>query len=98
MKIIKETESTKDYNGKTRINNYYYLVDDKNKLALPYGNDKTFDKLLDIELGNYDYLFNEKFLFTWSKRGMNVVLSPYFAKNPDAWIREIKIDDILKDD
>jgi len=34
MKIIKETESTKDYNGKTRINNYYYLVDDKNKFSM----------------------------------------------------------------
>ena len=97
MRIIKETQSQTS-GGKTRTSNYYYLVDAKNKLPLPYGNDDTFEKMLNIELGNYDYLFNEKFIFTWSKRGMNIVLSPYFAKNPTAWIREIKIDDILKDD
>lgn len=96
MKIIKET-TTSVQNGKTYTNNYYYLVDDKNKFSLPYGYGDTYDQLLDIELGSYDYLFNEKFLFTWSRRCKNIELSPYFAKNALAFVRDIKIDEIFKD-
>lgn len=96
MKIIKETTTSKQ-NGKTYTNNYYYLVDDKNKFSLPHGHGDTYDQLLNIELGSYDFIFNEMFLFTWSRRGRYIELSPYFAKNSLAFIRDIKIDEIFKD-
>ena len=98
MKIIKETKQSKNYNNKMVTYNYYYLVDEKNKLALPSGNDEIFESMIDMELGSYDFIFNEKFIFTWSRRSMEIELSPIFAHNPTAWIRDIKIDEILKDE
>jgi hypothetical protein len=77
--------------------NLYYLCDEKNEIQV-FGSEKALNMLAGFELGSYDYLFNEEMLFEWGKRSTRLSLSDRLEDNPMAWVREIKINDLLADD
>ena len=79
-----------------KINNWY-LCDDKNQINI-IDYDGTLELLEGYELSSYDYLFNEEMLFQWKKRSTTIQLSERLKANPKAWVREIKIKELLSDD
>jgi hypothetical protein len=83
----------KSKNGK---NSTWFLCDEKNELKIS-GNQELLKKLENFELGSYDFLFNEEMLVQWKLRKSNVEFTNRFLESPEAWVRHIKINDILKD-
>ena len=43
-------------------------------------------------------IFNEEMLFQWKKRSTTIQLSERLKANPKAWVREIKIKELLSDE
>ena len=75
----------------------WYLCDVNNQLTI-HGNSNILKLLEGYELGTYDYLFNKEMLFQWKRRSTTIELSDRLSANPKAWIREIKIKNLLSDD
>ena len=74
----------------------FYLCDEKNELYI--GHNPIYKKLEGIELGSYEFLFNEAMLFTWTRRTMEVKPTSELLNNSQAWVRDIKIDNLFNDD
>lgn len=92
---IKKIEQT--YNNG---NSYYewFLCDEKNQISIERSYEEALKMLEGFDLGSYEYLFNEEMLFKWKRRGTTIELADRLLKNPKAWVREIKIKDLLSDD
>jgi len=81
---------------KTNKNHRWVLCDEKNELSI-VGNEDLLKKLENLELGSYDFLFNEEMLVQWKLRSTKLEFTNRFLESPQAWIRDIKINNILKD-
>jgi len=81
---------------KTDKTHKWVLCDEKNELRI-IGNETLLKKLENLELGSYDFLFNEEMLVQWRLRSTKLEFTDRFLESPEAWVRHIKINDILKD-
>lgn len=99
MKIISEKKLSNT--GKVMDKRFFLYEESKStKLELPNYPSSVIDayELLEgYELGTYEKLFEEECLFQWAKRGMSIEPTRLLLNNPRGWLRDIKIDEILKD-
>ena len=75
----------------------FYLTDDRNELSLWMTHDDIYEKLEGLDIGSYEHILYEEQLFQWMDRTVYIKPTQKFLDCPQAWVRDLKIKDILND-